>query len=81
LVNLNAINPRDAATAADLYDRRKLAEKLGDQPNVATQALQKHIHKDGAPNNNYITVSVGKWGWLAIIADSQVTADIHLCAK
>jgi len=59
LVNLNAINPRDAATAADLYDRRKLAEKLGDPPNVATQALQKHIHKDGARNNNYITVNVG----------------------
>ena len=59
MVNLNAINPRDAATAAVLYDRRKLAEKLGDPPNVTTQALQKLIHKDGARNNNYITVSVG----------------------
>lgn len=59
MVNLNAINSRDAA---DLYDRRKLAEKLGDPPNIATQALQKHIHKDGARDNNYITVSVGTQG-------------------
>jgi hypothetical protein len=58
LVNLNEINPRDAATAADLYDRQELAEKLGGQPIVATQVLQKHIHKDGARNNNYISVSV-----------------------
>jgi hypothetical protein len=73
LVNLNAINPREAATAADLYDRLKLAEKLGDPPNVATQALQKHIHKDRARNNNCITVSVGTWGWLTITADSLAT--------
>ena len=59
---------------------RKLAEKLGDPPNVVTQALQKHTHKDGARNNNYITVSVGTWRWLAITADPLVTADIHLCA-
>jgi hypothetical protein len=80
LVNLNAINPREAATAADLYDKRKLAEKLGDQPNVATQALQKHIHKDWALNNNYVTVSVGTQGWLAVTVHSLVTADCHLCA-